>query len=76
MLLLELGGTRRVKRSSDRVQDVFEQVGCNMLGGEEAGPGQLSADGSFVLAPKDGGLFTMSVEGPNVKIVKSECSAK
>lgn len=48
-------------------------VGCSMLETEKS-PSTLSADGTYVMAPADGGLFTMKVAGQKVEITREDCS--
>lgn len=48
-------------------------VGCSMLETEKS-PSTLSADGTYVMAPTDGGLFTMKVAGQKVEITREDCS--
>lgn len=47
-------------------------TGC---GSAEAAPTTLQADGTYVMAPAEGGIYTMTVAGQSIEITHGTCSA-
>lgn len=48
--------------------------GCSMFGGGEAAQA-ATADGVYVLAPQDGGLFTLSIAGKKLDVKHETCNS-